>query len=94
MKKLKIFGCLLFLGFFLLAGLGCEQSGAAGSASLRGAISKSGGGGEFVLTASGKTYVLESQQDLTEMVGKSVKLTGTVSEKDGRSTFVVSSVSQ
>jgi hypothetical protein len=93
MKKVKIFACLLFLGVFLVAALGCGQSGAAGGASLNGAIKKTDSG-EFVLTASGKMYVLEGQQDFAPMAGKFVKVKGTVSEKDGKAVLAVASISE
>lgn len=90
MKKFKSIVCLILLAAFVLAGFGCQQSG-AGVEALRGAIKKTNNG-ELVFTASGKTYVVESQQDLTEMVGKFVKVTGAISEKDGKLTIAVNSV--
>ena len=90
MKKFKIFVCLFSLALFVMAGLGCQQSG-AGVEALRGAIKKTDNG-ELVFTASGKTYAVESQQDLNAMIGKFVKVTGAVSEKDGKLTIAVNSV--
>ena len=90
MKKFKLVVCLLCLGFFVTVGLGCQQSG-AGVESLRGAIKKQESG-QLLFTAGGKSYVLESQQDLSELIGKFVNVTGSVSEKDGKLTIAASSV--
>lgn len=94
MKQWKVFVCLFSLVFLALAGISCQQSGAANSAELRGAIHEDANGGGLYVMSGGKRYHLESQQDLSSMVGKMVTLEGTIAEKEGRYTMTVDSVDE
>ncbi len=94
MKSWKTIVCLMSLVFFVLAGTACQQSGTPGSEELRGSIQKDEASGALVLTASGKTYQVESQQDLAALIGKFVKVEGVISEKGGKQTIAVSSVKE
>ena len=92
MKTWKMLVCLLSILFFVLAGAACQQTGAAKSTELRGAIHKDSDGKGLYIRSGGKIYMIESQDDLSEMIGKTVSLQGTVSEKDGKHTIAASSV--
>jgi hypothetical protein len=94
MKHWKLIVCLLSLVFFVMAGTACQQSGAAKSAELRGALQQEEDGNGLYIRSGGKRYHIESQQDLSSMVGKFVTLNGDISEKDGKSTIVVSEVKE
>ncbi len=91
MKKWNLFLCVLFLVIFVSLGPACQQSGGPAGAELRGAIQKDNNNGGLHIRSGGKLYTIESQKDLSEMVGKMVTLKGTITEKDGKSTFTVDS---
>ena len=90
MKKWNLLLCLLVLVAFVSVGPACQQSGGSGNLELRGAIQKDNNGGLHI-RSGGKLYTLESQQDLSSMVGKMVTLKGAVTESDGKNTFTVDS---
>lgn len=92
MKKCKILVSLLSLVFFVLTMTACQQAGAPGAEQLRGTITKAKDSDGYNFTAEGKIYQVEGQQDLKEMLGKFVKVEGTVGEKDGKRTITVASV--
>ena len=92
MKNWKLLVCVLSLVFFVLAATACQQSGAAKSAELRGALQNEDNGSGLYIRSGGRRYHVESQQDLSSMVGKIVTLEGTTSEKDGTYTISVNSV--
>jgi hypothetical protein len=92
MKHLKLFVCLFALMFLILAGTSCQQSGAAGSAKLRGAIHAEDGGTGLYIISGGKRYHIESQQDLSSKVGEMVTLNGTIDQKDGSYTITVNAL--
>ena len=91
MKKWNLFLCVLFLVIFVSLGPACQQSGGPSAAELRGAIQKDKNNGSLHIRSGGKLYAIESQKDLSEMVGKMVTLKGTIAEKDGKNTFTVDS---
>lgn len=93
-KNWKILVCLMVVGFFVIAGAACSQSGAAKSAELRGALQKEDGGSGLYIRSGGKRYHIESQQDLSAMVGKMITVQGDISEKDGEYSIAVSSVKE
>ena len=92
MKNWKLLICLISLVFFILAATACQQSGAANSVQLRGALQNEDDGSGLYIRSGGKRYHIDSQQDLSAMVGKIVTLEGTTGEKDGKTTITVSSV--
>ncbi len=92
MKKWRVLICLVSLVFLVMAVTACQESSAAKSSSFRGAIYKDKDGASLFFRTGGKRYEIESQQDLADMVGKTVTLSGTVIEKDGKPTIVVDSV--
>ena len=95
MKSWKVLVCVVSLVFFVLAATACQQSGATNSATkLRGSIQKDDAGGYLYITSGGKHYRIDSQTDLTANIGKMVTLEGAVTEKDGNTTIVVSSVQE
>jgi hypothetical protein len=92
MKSWKIIVCLMSLLFFVMAVTACQQSGAAKSSEFRGAINKDNNTGILYLRSEGKRYQIESQQDLAQMVGKTVTVQGVVSVKEGKNIIVTKSV--
>ena len=92
MKSWKIIVCLISLVFFVMAATACQQSGATKSAVLRGAVIKDRDTGMLYLRSEGKRYEIESQQDLSAMIGKTVEVQGEVSEKEGKTVIVADSV--
>jgi hypothetical protein len=94
MKNWKLIVCMLSLVFFVLAGTACQQSDAAKTAELRGAIHKEADGTGLYMLSGGKRYHIQSQQDMAAVVDKMVTLKGTINEKDGNRTIVVESVVQ
>lgn len=91
MKNWKLYLCLILLVVFTSFGLACQQSGGPAVSELRGAIQKDKDNGGLHIRSGGKLYAIESQKDLSEMVGKMVTLKGTITENDGKSTFTVDS---
>lgn len=94
MKNWRLLVCLLSLVFFVVAGTACQETGAAKNATFRGALYKNSDGSGLFMRAGGKRYEIESQQDLTALVGKMVTLTGAVSENAGKYSVVVNSVKE
>ena len=94
MKTWKLIVCLLSLMFFVLAGPACQPSGEAKKAELRGSVQKETDGDGLYLRSGGKRYHIESQQDLSAMVGKIVTINGSVSENAGKHTVAVESVTE
>ena len=92
MKTWKICVCVMSVMFFILAVTACQQSGDAKSSELLGAIEKEDSGNGFLIKTEGKAYHIQSQQDLSSMVGKMVMLKGTISNKDGEFTILVDEV--
>ena len=92
MKNWKIIVCLVSLVFFVFTGTACKQSGATKVSEFRGALYKNENGSGLYFRSGGKRYTVESQQDLSAMVGKTVTLQGAVSEKGGQYSVMVNSV--
>jgi hypothetical protein len=92
MKSWKIVVCLMSLLFFVMAGTACQQSGAAKSSEFRGAIIKDNTTGMLYLRSEGKRYEIESQQDLSAMIGKTITMKGAISQKEGKTIIAVESV--
>jgi len=92
MKYVKMLACAVLIASFLLAGTACQQ-GTTGPKQMElfGTVQKSTNG--IIIMSEGKTYQVEGQ-DLTPMVGKMVTATGTVTEKEGKYTIAVTSVSE
>lgn len=95
MKTWKLIACLLSLMFFVLAGTtACQQSGEAKKMELRGSIQQETERDGLYVRSGGKRYHIESQQDLSAMVGKIVTIQGTVSENAGEYSVAVESVKE
>jgi maltose-binding protein MalE len=92
MKYVKMLACAVVIASFLLTVTACQQE-AQGPKQMQlfGSVQKSNNG--IVIMSEGKTYQVEGQ-DLTPMVGKMVEAAGTVTEKDGKYTVTVTSVSE
>jgi hypothetical protein len=94
MKSWKSIVCLLCLAFFIMAVPACQQAGGAKGIELRGAIQKAADDSGFYIRSGGKRYHIESEQDLSALVGKMVTMKGSVEEADGQLTVRVDSVVQ
>ena len=92
MKNWKTFVCLVSIVFLVLAATACQESGATKSTELRGGIQKNTDGNGFFIVSGGKKYQIESDEDLSAMMGKTVTVIGAVSKQDGKFTIVASSV--
>jgi len=92
MKYVKLLVCAAVIASFLLAGVACQKEATGPKQmDLFGTVQKSDNG--IIIMSEGKTYQVEGQ-DLTPMVGKMVNATGTVTEKEGKYTITVTSVSE
>jgi hypothetical protein len=92
MKRWKIIVCLISVVFFVMAATACQQSSATNTSVLRGTINKDSNTGMLYLRSAGKRFKIESQQDLSAMIRKTVEVSGTVTEKDGKPVIVADSV--
>ena len=92
MKYVKMLVWAVVIASFLVVGTACQQE-AKGPKEMQlfGTVQKAPNG--IVIMSEGKTYHVEGQ-DLTPMVGKMVEAKGTVTEKEGKYTVTITSVSE
>ena len=92
MKYVKMLVWAVVIASFLVVGTACQQE-AKGPKEMQlfGTVQKSPNG--LIIMSEGKTYHVEGQ-DLTPMVGKMVEAKGTVTEKEGKYTVTITSVSE